>query len=338
MTRKNTLRFTPYAWGKLCFLRDWGKTEVSFMGVSSPEDLLLIRDVMMIKQECTSVFCELDGESMADYIDGSLANGVSPNYCARIWIHTHPGNSPEPSPTDEDTFQDIFGAYPWSVMAIIARGGNTYARLQFGKKQPINEKLKDSIVYDDSIELDMYCDWSEEFEGSDHEGWVWEYENNVTEKTYTPIAGNKYGTAGGLPHRWPDGVKTCHFNSSDEYVESDDYYRRAPGEETWWEQEWREQAEKEALFDAEYNGIVAAEDSWATKAGEKPDNRMFCQDCEQIWTAMPSLLKGPAKCPNCDSLSAIPFADVTGSYLREIAEEDYQLKQRTLPNLENLDA
>ena len=44
----------------------------------------------------------------------------------------HPGDSADPSGTDEDTFERCFGQCDWSVMAIVAQGGETFARLRFG--------------------------------------------------------------------------------------------------------------------------------------------------------------------------------------------------------------
>ena len=61
-----TLRFTPTAWAKLLFLRDRGETEVGGFGISSPLDLLLIEDVQLVRQQCTSVTVAFDDQSVAD--------------------------------------------------------------------------------------------------------------------------------------------------------------------------------------------------------------------------------------------------------------------------------
>ena len=34
--------------------------------------------------------------------------------------------------TDEQTFDRVFGKCDWAIMAIIAKGGQSYARLRFG--------------------------------------------------------------------------------------------------------------------------------------------------------------------------------------------------------------
>ena len=37
-----SLRFTPTAWAKLLFLRDYGDTEVGGFGIAASDDLLLV--------------------------------------------------------------------------------------------------------------------------------------------------------------------------------------------------------------------------------------------------------------------------------------------------------
>lgn len=125
------LRFTPYAWAKLLFLRDLGSTEVGGFGISAPNDLLLIEDVVLIRQTCSAVTVQFDDASVADFFDSQVDLGRRPEQFARIWIHTHPGSSPSPSLTDEATFSRCFGATDWALMFILACGGRAYARLRF---------------------------------------------------------------------------------------------------------------------------------------------------------------------------------------------------------------
>src|SRR4051812_23204242 len=96
------LRLTPYAWAKLIFLRDWGPTEVGGFGISCPEDLLLVEDFYLIRQSSTPMTVSFADEAVADYFDAQVDQGRLPSEFARIWIHTHPGNSPLPSNTDEE--------------------------------------------------------------------------------------------------------------------------------------------------------------------------------------------------------------------------------------------
>ena len=77
------LRFTPYAWAKLLYLRDIGPTEVGGFGISNPDDLLLVEDIELVQQDCTSVSVQFDDDSVADFFDrqvdvgfvGSCTNG-----------------------------------------------------------------------------------------------------------------------------------------------------------------------------------------------------------------------------------------------------------------------
>jgi len=93
---------------------------------------LLVEDVFLVQQRCTSVTVLFDDTAVADYFDAQIDQGRQPEEFGRIWIHTHPGNSPAPSCTDEDTFDRCFGGADWAVMFILACGGRTYARLRFG--------------------------------------------------------------------------------------------------------------------------------------------------------------------------------------------------------------
>ncbi len=126
-----TLRFSPTAWAKLLFLRDAGDTEVGGFGISSADDPLLIEDVQLVRQVCDLASVSFDDDSVADFFDRQVDARVSMARSGRLWLHTHPGNSPQPSMTDEDTFARVFGRTEWALMFILARGGRSYARLRF---------------------------------------------------------------------------------------------------------------------------------------------------------------------------------------------------------------
>ena len=125
------LRFSPTAWAKLLFMRDAGDTEVGGFGICWSDDLLLIDDFRLVRQQTTSITVAFDDASVADFYDQQVDSGLAPQQFGRIWIHTHPGKCPEPSHTDEATFARAFGSTDWSVMFILAKGGATYARLKF---------------------------------------------------------------------------------------------------------------------------------------------------------------------------------------------------------------
>ena len=84
-----------------------------------------------MKQRVSVVSVEFDDTAVADYVDRCVDQGIVPQRCMRTWIHTHPGESPDPSSTDEQTHSRVFGACDWSIIFIIGRTGKTYARLSF---------------------------------------------------------------------------------------------------------------------------------------------------------------------------------------------------------------
>lgn len=164
---RQSLRFTPYAWAKLVFLRDMGDTEVGGFGISVDGDPLLIEDFVLVNQICTSVSVEFDDTSVADHFDAMVDQGRKPDQFARIWIHTHPGSCPRPSGTDEETFERCFGACDWAVMFILARQGATYTRLRFNVGPNASKRLSSTVEY------------GSEFPGADHDRWLDEYADAV---------------------------------------------------------------------------------------------------------------------------------------------------------------
>lgn len=165
-----TLRFTPYAWAKLLFLRDQGDTEIGAFGVAAPDDLTLIQDLYVPHQDASSVFVSFRDEAIADMMDNLLDQGRQPREFMRVWIHTHPGDSPAPSSVDEETFRRVFGNCDWAIMYILARGGNSYARLR---------------VNSGGIRLHRELNAAIEFAGSwpasNEALWKKEYDDNVVE-------------------------------------------------------------------------------------------------------------------------------------------------------------
>jgi proteasome lid subunit RPN8/RPN11 len=173
-TRRQTLRFTPTAWAKLLYLRDIGPTEVGGFGISDASDLLLVEDIQLVEQVCSVVSVEFDDDSVADFFDKQVDAGRQPEQFARVWIHTHPGASPSPSGTDEETFERCFGGVDWALMHIIAEEGNTYTRARFNVGPGTERRLRSRVEFD------------REFPAADHEAWFIEYCDNVT--VYDPFS------------------------------------------------------------------------------------------------------------------------------------------------------
>jgi len=165
--QKPALRLSPYAWAKLLFLRDFGLTEVGGFGITPADDLLFVEDVQPVRQFCTSVTVQFDDAAVADFFDEQIDQGLRPEQFGRIWIHTHPGDSAEPSGVDEETFSRVFDGCDWAVMAILACGGQMYARLRF------------NVGPSSSLLIPVEVDFSEPFPAADPTAWEQEYETYV---------------------------------------------------------------------------------------------------------------------------------------------------------------
>lgn len=163
------LRFSPYAWAKLIFMRDCTDNEVGAFGITDPDDLLFIEDIVIVKQTVSMVTVAFDDLAVADFFEQQVDLGRKPEQFARIWVHSHPGSSPIPSMTDEQTFARVFGGCNWSVMFIVAHGNHTFARLRFG------------IGPGGDIEIPVCVDYGSEFAGSNVKAWHTEYQQHVKE-------------------------------------------------------------------------------------------------------------------------------------------------------------
>lgn len=157
------MRFTPTAWSKLLFFRDRGDTEIGGFGLSAPNDLSLIIDIQLVEQDCTSATVSFRDDAVADFFDEQVDAGRKPDSFARCWLHTHPGRCPLPSVTDNETFERVFGRVNWAVMFIIARSGDTYARLRFNAGPGGEVALRVTIDYEADFAATDRTAWEQEF-------------------------------------------------------------------------------------------------------------------------------------------------------------------------------
>ena len=171
------VRFTPYCWAKLCFIRDIGNSEIGCFGMAETDDPLLLTDIHLPKQDCTTATVELDGQSLLDYRADCRRNGLSEKHSFRVWIHTHPAMSAKPSGTDETTYAELFTGADWGIMLILSKTEDTYARVRYGGDGPQADAI-----------LDIEIDYGATFAASDQDAWEAEYWSAVTIKTYTRTA------------------------------------------------------------------------------------------------------------------------------------------------------
>jgi len=122
---------------------------------------------MTVKQEVTCVSVKFDDEAVADLFDTQVDLGRRPEQFARIWLHSHPGDSPQPSATDEETFARVFGNCQWAILFVVAQDSKTYAKLSF------------NVGPGGQVLIPTEIDYSDDFGASDHELWDAEYVANV---------------------------------------------------------------------------------------------------------------------------------------------------------------
>lgn len=144
-----------------------GETEIGGFGITPEPGRLLVTEFHLITQQCTPVFVSFDDEAVGDYFERRVDEGYKPEQFARLWLHTHPADCALPSNTDEETFQRVFGSCDWAIMFILARGGQTYARLRFG------------VGPGGQMRIPIGIRWDLPIGAIDEEGWTEEYLANV---------------------------------------------------------------------------------------------------------------------------------------------------------------
>src|ERR1019366_4524133 len=125
------LLFAPLAWLKLQFFCHLGETEIGGCGITAIDDPLYVEDFVTVSQQTSMMTVAMEDEAVADFSDRCVDRGLLPQNFLRIWCHTHPGSSAEPSGVDEETFARVFGGCDWAVMFILGRTAKTFARLSF---------------------------------------------------------------------------------------------------------------------------------------------------------------------------------------------------------------
>ena len=115
----------------------------------------------------TPVSVKFDDSAVADFFDNQVDLSRKPEQFARLWLHSHPGESPEPSIIDEETFERVFGNCQWAVLFVVAQDNKRYAKLSFNVG-PGGQMLIPTVI-----------DYGRDFNASNHELWDAEYAANV---------------------------------------------------------------------------------------------------------------------------------------------------------------
>ena len=126
-----------------------------------------MREFITVKQQVTPVSVKFDDEAVADFFEDQVDLAKKPEQFARIWLHSHPGSSPEPSIIDEETFERVFGNCQWAVMFVVAQNDKTYTKLSF------------NVGPGGQVLIPTEIDYCHDFGPTDHELWDAEYAANI---------------------------------------------------------------------------------------------------------------------------------------------------------------
>lgn len=320
----STILFTPYTYAKLKFMRDLGSTEVGGFGVSNADNPLLIEDFYLVKQECTVASVEFDDDSISDELIRFVQAGYKPWQVQRVWIHTHPGTSPQPSGVDETTFaSDGFTSPDWAIMFILACGGQTYCRFKVSETAEEIQRRKldraDGVLtiqdfHDSSKILNFEIDYDQEFPAADHDEWLYEYEQNVTERKYVRTvyhSGNKQAS-------WPPPKGVQQTQQSKHSPQTSQYWRETLPDNTNMPASW--QSNKGSAYE-----------DYGINEDEVEDENEVLEGFQEVRDA-----KGNFVLP--EEEKDLMMAEYAASYYNELSEDELRAIDEELDELAKLDA
>ncbi len=112
----------------------------------------------------------LNDAAVADFFDRQVERGLEPSKFARVWLHTHLGDSAMPSWTDQETFGRVFGGCG------LGRDGHPRAGRQDVRPTAPHRRAGAEV------RLPVRVDWDAPFRQSDHDGWLAEHAARVEEE------------------------------------------------------------------------------------------------------------------------------------------------------------
>jgi len=201
--------------------------EVSLMGISknSEDDIHRVVDVLCVPQECTGGNTEFLEKEYTDWREARMFDDkMDPITFSRIWIHTHPGESPNPSNVDEDNFKKIKEDADFACMYIVAKKNKDYCRTMYdsrlGQKQTLesakvivgNWIVPTSYIFDLEEAAQQYnISYIEESFLSQykafHDNWLKELKECVRKKQYN----HNIGTGRVVGHYQPNSHNAGYY-------------------------------------------------------------------------------------------------------------------------------
>ena len=121
-----------------------------------------VQDIVMLDQVNSSTYTEMTDEAMNKYYEEHFNKEEKIGEFGCVWLHTHPGDSCNPSSTDEETFKTTFGRHPWALMLILGKSGAMYGRIK--NNFPAIEQEVDVVIDWTQWESILHpCDWAEQY-------------------------------------------------------------------------------------------------------------------------------------------------------------------------------
>jgi proteasome lid subunit RPN8/RPN11 len=141
-------------WARIMYFAKEADGEISGMGITPKENRWHIEEFVLPKQECTAAHTEFDGTELAKLMDEYIVKGYEPWQTQRVWIHTHPGFSAEPSGPDWANFDANYVRDrddSWGTMIVVNQKGEVSVNVWFGMLGAVMKG--ELVVVDREVEI-----------------------------------------------------------------------------------------------------------------------------------------------------------------------------------------
>jgi len=151
------LNIPPHVMTKLHTWRGWGPSEVTGFFVSSKENVLDIIDAELVRAACSSVSVDITSEELLEFYQRMAEKGIYPSQL-RVWWHTHPKMTADPSHIDFDTFDELNQDRALGVMYILGEDHET-CHLSIRDKETGLESIEEIKISHQSVNSSWQLDY-----------------------------------------------------------------------------------------------------------------------------------------------------------------------------------
>jgi hypothetical protein len=161
-----TLTFSPEAWLKMNYLLLRAKHKIMAVGVTSPDDLMYVTDLILLKQYNSVKSVRFDQKAWQNYLETNAKLSKDFNTLARVLVITTPDFESGPDDEDDQVFSETMDCFPFAALCVQSRNFEVYCRLRLALGHiDYEQEVEVEVDSTDSLLAEVnQQDWNQEYE------------------------------------------------------------------------------------------------------------------------------------------------------------------------------